>query len=248
MSVNGEPVKITKNLHEALVAVRSPSASLTLWIDAICINQEDKKERSTQVAKMASIYRQAARVFIWLGHDDAEYVERAFTYLCQRANKVYLGVGWTKLFDIRLASYVTRRREVPASELQLEDARPTPEQYEAFCVFLRQPWFYRIWVVQEASVCKKATLYWHESCIDLAFVMVAMDEWKEDSELWEPPRGLDNIITIRANRKFEYKGMSKSFAKLLYEGREFDCYDPRDRVYALLGIRAYGMYKFYFYL
>jgi hypothetical protein len=242
--VNGEPVKVTKNLHEALVAVRIPSASRSLWVDAICINQEDTEERSSQVAKMASVYRQAAQVFIWLGHDDPEYVEPAFTYLCQRANKIYLGFGWTRtLFNMRLASYVTRHHEVPASELQLEDVRPTPAQYEAFCAFLRQPWFYRLWVVQEASVCKKATFYWHESCIDLAFVMVALDDWKDDSELLEVPRGLDNIATIRSNRKFEYKGMSKPFAKLLYDVREFNCYDPRDRVYALLGMKAYGMYK-----
>lgn len=247
ITVNGEPTKVTKNLYEALVAVRVPWSSRSLWVDAICINQEDMEERSNQVAMMASVYRHASRVLIWLGHDDPEYVDPAFTYLCQRANKIYLGFGWTrKLFIKRLASYVSRRKEIPASELQLDDVRPTPAQYEAFSVFLRQPWFYRLWVVQEASLCKYATFYWHESSIDLAFVMVALDQWKEDSELVEPPRGLDNIVTIKSNRKFEYKGASKPFAKMLYEVREFDCYDPRDRVYGLLGMRAYGTYATHF--
>jgi hypothetical protein len=40
---------------------------LYLWIDAICINQTNNKEKSFQVGLMAEIYQQANHVFAWLG-------------------------------------------------------------------------------------------------------------------------------------------------------------------------------------
>jgi hypothetical protein len=41
--------------------------ALTIWIDAICINQDDNLERSAQVQIMGSIYQTAKRLRIWLG-------------------------------------------------------------------------------------------------------------------------------------------------------------------------------------
>ena len=38
-----------------------------LWIDALCINQKDKKEKSEQVNRMANVYESAEWVLIWLG-------------------------------------------------------------------------------------------------------------------------------------------------------------------------------------
>ncbi|KAJ4293619.1 hypothetical protein N0V90_008903 [Kalmusia sp. IMI 367209] len=194
ISCNETPIEVTRNLFDALVAIRRPTTARLLWVDAICINQEDVEERNRQVALMASIYRQASRVLIWLGHGDTQYVDPAFTYLCQRANKVYLDLGWTRrLFKVRLASYTTRGEEIDSSRLQLDDVRPTAAQYEAFAAFLRQPWFFRLWVIQEVSLAKTATLFWHESSIDLAFVMVALDTWRDDNRQFPPPVGLDNI-------------------------------------------------------
>ena len=38
-----------------------------LWVDAVCVNQSDFKEQSTQVAMMLEIYARAEQVNIWLG-------------------------------------------------------------------------------------------------------------------------------------------------------------------------------------
>jgi hypothetical protein len=37
-----------------------------MWVDAICINQEDPEERGMEVLQMADIYGKAGRVVIWL--------------------------------------------------------------------------------------------------------------------------------------------------------------------------------------
>jgi hypothetical protein len=47
--------------------LRSPDTDRALWMDALCINQEDVIERNQQVYLMGSIYSQAREVLVWLG-------------------------------------------------------------------------------------------------------------------------------------------------------------------------------------
>jgi hypothetical protein len=60
---------IKHNLYTALKHLRTSVRYVSLWIDAVCINQADAEEKSAQVMKMHSIYRKAYNVIIWLGHD-----------------------------------------------------------------------------------------------------------------------------------------------------------------------------------
>ena len=43
-----------------------------MWIDAICIDQSNLKERSEQVRCMRLIYQKARRIVVWLGEADAQ--------------------------------------------------------------------------------------------------------------------------------------------------------------------------------
>jgi hypothetical protein len=59
---------VTSSLHSALKSLRPQTGpARTLWIDAICINQADLDERSSQVARMREIYHKANMVIVWLG-------------------------------------------------------------------------------------------------------------------------------------------------------------------------------------
>jgi hypothetical protein len=75
---NEEPEPITKlgithNLGVALRRLRCLDKPRVLWVDAVCINQDDLVERSAEVVEMASIYSNAGRVVVWLGlgYDDS---------------------------------------------------------------------------------------------------------------------------------------------------------------------------------
>lgn len=57
----------TTNLERALSHLRYPDQDRILWVDAICINQEDDDEKSRQVRMMRMIYEGAACVVAWLG-------------------------------------------------------------------------------------------------------------------------------------------------------------------------------------
>lgn len=69
---------VTDNLYAALRRLRWTDRPRTLWIDALCIDQENMDERSQQVQLMGTIYRQAKRVIVWLGDaNELEVVERS---------------------------------------------------------------------------------------------------------------------------------------------------------------------------
>jgi hypothetical protein len=51
-------------LGEALRYLRKEDEARILWVDAVCINQQDLGERSAQVNKMGGIYRNAAQVYV----------------------------------------------------------------------------------------------------------------------------------------------------------------------------------------
>ncbi|KAF7883792.1 hypothetical protein EAF00_011104 [Botryotinia globosa] len=63
--INGTRVEVRANLANVLVHI-SPATPF-LWIDALCINQDDVIERNHQVMQMGSIYKQAREVIVWLG-------------------------------------------------------------------------------------------------------------------------------------------------------------------------------------
>lgn len=72
ISVNKQNLAVTENLHAALLRLRDQSLERILWVDAICINQENPKEQSQQVQLMAKIYSQATHVLIWLGETSSD--------------------------------------------------------------------------------------------------------------------------------------------------------------------------------
>jgi hypothetical protein len=69
--LQGITVQVRENLWQALYHIRSPYTSLRLWVDTICINQDDIPERNEQVSRMGTIYSLATEVIVWLGpHKD----------------------------------------------------------------------------------------------------------------------------------------------------------------------------------
>ncbi|KAF2176770.1 hypothetical protein K469DRAFT_645244 [Zopfia rhizophila CBS 207.26] len=68
--IDGHHFNVTVNLLAALSHLRYRSFERIIWVDAICINQEDVQERGHQIQSMAKIYGQANRVIVWLGETE----------------------------------------------------------------------------------------------------------------------------------------------------------------------------------
>ncbi|TGO13444.1 hypothetical protein BTUL_0069g00110 [Botrytis tulipae] len=68
--INEDSLPVTANLYTALLHLRDRTFERIIWVDSICINQEDNTEKGHQIQLMAKIFGQANRVIVYLG--DAE--------------------------------------------------------------------------------------------------------------------------------------------------------------------------------
>ncbi|PSN69361.1 HET-domain-containing protein [Corynespora cassiicola Philippines] len=132
---NGKTYKkrVRKELALALKYLRKPNETRTLWIDAICINQDDFAERNQQVQMMSRIYTRAKEVCIWLGEDTD---------------------------DSTIAIDFIRNEITPLKNFDAvsSDKRYT-EKWQALMMLMQRDWFSRRWVVQEIALAKRATIY-----------------------------------------------------------------------------------------
>lgn len=83
---------ITANLDEALRALRLKTVIRLLWVDAVCINQPDTKEKEGQIELMSRIYSEVQRCLGWVGPEDAQtrhvfQVRRGFPRIRERLPK-----------------------------------------------------------------------------------------------------------------------------------------------------------------
>jgi hypothetical protein len=78
ISIGEDDLPVTVNLHDALLRLRHRSIERIIWIDAVCINQKNEREKGQQIQCMAMIFAQASHVVVWLGeaaHDSDRALE-----------------------------------------------------------------------------------------------------------------------------------------------------------------------------
>jgi hypothetical protein len=94
---------IGNSLYVALQHLRDGLEPRSLWVDALCIDQENDAEKSKQVAAMVDIYRQSSTTLVWLGELD-EIVDLAFDTLEELcwAAKLLIFHYCTKKLDVSL--------------------------------------------------------------------------------------------------------------------------------------------------
>jgi hypothetical protein len=66
---NGARLRVSSSTYEMLVHLHlhRPNPERLLWIAAICISQEDREEKATQIPLMRLINKRAVQVVVWLG-------------------------------------------------------------------------------------------------------------------------------------------------------------------------------------
>lgn len=144
---------VQRNAFHMMLDLRRPDEPRKVWIDAVCINQCDVDERAAQVAIMHHIYRQAGATWVWLGRPDV-HSAAAMAYAATLDAKKYVG----EFSHCRYGSDWSRFAEKtyffdPSSTLGI-DASQLPGLAVANVSFLNRPWFSRVWIQQEASLCE----------------------------------------------------------------------------------------------
>lgn len=93
---NQREVLVTQNLSRALPYLRLRYRPRVLWIDALCVNQSDLLERSSQVERMADIYQGASNVIVWLGEEDHDSIV-AMDFLDEVRSRLYYDEAMRKV-------------------------------------------------------------------------------------------------------------------------------------------------------
>ncbi|PMD34449.1 HET-domain-containing protein [Hyaloscypha variabilis F] len=217
-------LEIGLNLAVVLQHLRYEDTPRSLWIDAICINQKDLEERSRQVRRMASIYKMAYRVVVWLGPESADS-NLALSAIEKLGSRIECNENLSEYFLVpgckELAS--------PWKELS---ASLKEEHWESLDNLLQRSWFSRGWVIQEIRMAnRRAIVYCGRDHVKWNYFPRAF------SFLWEEKLPYSGIrYRLSHTRKLMGKISSQMVAVLLYWSANSNCSDPRDKVYAILGI------------
>ena len=226
---NGYTLKVGKNLFGALLGLRNRLTKRVLWADAICINQADIPEKNRQVAMMGRVYSEATIVRIWLGpkQDDDRMVYSALSVVYYHMYSQYMKVRSGQPID------VTGHRPLLR-----------PDQWAALHAWFNRPWFSRVWILQEAVLAPKALLHWGEQKMKLETAATALEGLGAfqhmESIFPSIPAAFDSLCFITVKRA-ERRGVItdnhvSTIVGLLDSARGQKATDPRDKVYALLGL------------
>jgi hypothetical protein len=144
--LHGKVTLVSENLYLALLHLRKRGVTL-IWVDALCINQEDLAERARQVSHMEEVYRRTSIVWVWLGDSD-EFSELAFDELH--------GMGQSLDWD----------GAVPREHL-VKELDQHPQKWRAISELLYRPWFRRMWIIQEVLSARRAMMICGKDVIDV---------------------------------------------------------------------------------
>ena len=200
-------LSITRNCYNALRSLRRSDKSRTIWIDAICINQKNILERSSQVRIMDRIYSFASRVVAYLG-EETPGSQLLFDELVE-ADSLY---------------HVT----------QSFKGRPWPnaELIHELDNLFRRPWFSRIWVIQELCVAREVIMVCGTSSASmLALFECALGYLNRRVTISSIPVSV--LAAIYGSSGWRTGDAATSIWKLLADTRECGATDRRDKIFAL---------------
>lgn len=228
ITFDGATFLVSKNLAIALRHLQLPDEQRRVWVDALCINQRNTKERNQQVELMGEIYANAKPVLIWLG-EASEGSDEAFALMSTIAN----GGAVTKEISQKLFAF--------------------------YIQLVEREWFTRLWTVQElvlANVdplvgCGLTWTSW--SVLSSAWQKIALREFAKMGMVINNKEGgtnnedqddfssgvrpsaikidlLNNLRTTVTNKGGE------ELRDLLLNTNSSNATEPRDRIYALLGM------------
>ncbi|KAK7702884.1 hypothetical protein SLS64_009495 [Diaporthe eres] len=219
---------VTQNLAVALRHMRLVDEPRVMWIDAICINQQDNAEKGLQVAKMGDVYSKASRVVVWLGpaQNDSHVAMEVMRYLGSQ-----IEVNWDDdaMVSAPGASDLTVSKRGVVLPVKGELWRPIFD-------LLSRPWFDRLWVRQEIYLATSAVVLCGDKEVPWSFFRGALYCISFKPRTGPVPDD-DRLPVLLADRLRLLMGLHSQDTVNLYRLRDrFDetlCQDPRDRIFAV---------------
>ncbi|XMA16429.1 hypothetical protein WAI453_009220 [Rhynchosporium graminicola] len=261
--IDGSIVEVTKNLEAALRHFRLKDRILTLWVDAVCINQQNDMEKSEQLEHMRPIYAQAMSVVAWLGPaaDDSDiamqWIDDFGTQACA------LGIGTKPTLQLRhILKGSGERKSKNSADASIENfvhelgeqfSATNPRQPVLICALdalLKRSYWNRIWVVQELCSASNAVIVCGQKRLlenALHHALRLVRNYRHHQVLVHGTKeSVSNsqrlsIASLDPGSpilllKFRRSAKLAPLIYLLRSLRRFQATDPRDKAFALYGI------------
>ncbi len=250
--VNGQVHLVTINCWEILCAHSCipEYEGIPIWIDALCINQDDVAEREREVLRMHKIYpRGLLEISLGMCADDMVAMqndELAIKALETLAKGFTSDVEDDEDDDDNSNDSVGMEREDGGSDSEAEDENTINNSLEHIYHFLNKPWFSRMWIVQEFALGSDipSILIWgYGYAIDaiiLANACWELSHWNASVLTGERIVLLIGVARyLRLSLATELLSSQDPsyddiFLRLLCIYRDQLASDPRDKVYSLL--------------
>jgi hypothetical protein len=263
ITINGFPFAVRPRLDRVLAQLRG-KIPYPIWTDAICINQDNDDEKGVQILIMRKIYEYAKKTIIWLGEADGSS-DAAMAYLDdigKNADKA----GILKLTEDDFLNWAeteeNREREAVKAPVRALLEESYQRRIKALLALSERVWFSRVWVVQELSVstdyefwCGDAIVAGDRFIAGYQILLLSI------AEKLAPTRGLNLYpstpnpnLDIPSPRAMRTLGTRKQYqngrpektpmtlmhhlsrAFVLDSAITLQATEPKDRVYALLGL------------
>lgn len=201
------------------------------WVDQICINQENVKERNHQVNQMAQIYSSARRVHIWLGRER--------------------GASDGVMDDIQIYKSPYRLPNGLQCRLSPDHEDAMSMGLQCFAYLSEAQYWNRLWIIQEILLAKSISVMCGSRTIPWSQLEVLLNDILQYLKNAQKP--VDDIVYAESLRSSNLGRFILERQKMLSEGvygaarlfdwyniiqlsRESCCTDVRDRVFGVLGL------------
>lgn len=243
VSIGGRRSWVRPNLYSFLIHAAKSLRKDDLWIDALCIDQDNQPEKMRLIPQMGEIYSQANKVVVWL-HDDAE-TSRTIALRGDDLNLlsgILSGGGWRAMFKrVNLAG----KEKAAARQLRR---------------LLDHEYWERLWTVQELEFAKRIEIYWYHFVFSWdVLIRILGNEWMASADMDIPDKNVagtmkelrledNHPLATRFQREFwidqdggeevtpraQRRITSYALTHLMLEHKGYKCRIPHDRVFALL--------------
>lgn len=241
--LDGRKKSVTHNLFDALAILRLKHEPRYLWIDALCINQADDREKGHQVGQMKDVYEKAERVLIWLGPalEDTDSLMVRYPNNLGRFNHHSLSTFVQNAMT--LLEEQTRGRAKSLQNLRSAWRLVVLQLGETHIAYLRSvlgyvvkhTWFKRVWIIQEVGSARAA----HVLCGTRSISSSVFSVMPFLMELRPDPHA-QAVLDIMPGplRRESWWNDDRRLLTLLGKFNESEATREHDRVYALLGIAS----------
>lgn len=227
IDIAGETLPILDSLYPFLRHVLdedSPRPGAWWWIDSLCINQKDDKEKASQIPMMGIIFRAAKQTLVWLG-EEADDSTRAIEFLHWIEKEYRKSKGFSEAWLAKVA---------PRDGAYRND-------WEAVEKLFGRPWWTRVWTVQEfiaperlSICCGKSSISRSLLCRALHAIWHCREKTLNYVNTWNRGRllGWHDRFAKDEDTRVLAPSLTATMAYLGYH----EATDPRDRIYSLSGI------------